>query len=211
MKLIRNDWEVIPLPLREAKDFIAEHHYAKGSANTAVSTFGLFYKGDPNTLHGVSVWMPPPLGAAKSVCLEHRSVLALSRFCLVPDRPENAGSFLIAKSIKMLDDRWNMLLTYADTALHHDGGLYRASNWNFNGMTKKNPIYWDPMTNSMVSRKKGPKTLNQKEMFDLGYRLRGKFAKLRYIYKRSERKHIIINSRQTDELMFTHDGFIYKG
>jgi hypothetical protein len=209
MKLIKNQWEVNQIPLKEAKSFIEEHHYARGAGKTAVATFGLYYKGDPSTLHGVSVWMPPPLGAAKSVADHHRTVLALSRFCLVPDRPENAGSFLISKSIQNLDDRWYMLLTYADTALNHDGGLYRAANWNYNGLTGKNPLYWDPHNGCMVSRKKGPKTYNKAEMLEMGYEFKGRFAKHRFIYPRINRKNIIITPRGKEGgqgLLFTSDG-----
>jgi hypothetical protein len=209
MKLIKNQWTVRPIQINEARGFVEQYHYAKGAAKTAVGCFGLFYKGDPNTLHGISWWMPPPLGAAKSVSEDHRSVLALSRFCLVEDRPANAGSFLISKSIKLLDKRWSLLLTYADTALNHDGGLYHASNWNYDGLTRKNPLYWNPGENCMVSRKKGPKTYNHKEMLDLGYEYKGKFSKHRFVYPASGRKNIIVKPRKPSPLLlFTEDGKI---
>jgi hypothetical protein len=206
MKLIRNEWEIKPIETKTAKEFVEEWHYSKGSGKLAVSCFGLYYKGDPNTLHGISWWMPPPLGAAKSVSDNHSGVLALSRFCLRDDRPENAGSFLISQSIKMLDNRWNMLLTYADTALNHDGGLYRASNWNYNGMTGKNPMWWDPVNDCMVSKKRGPINYNKKQMLEKGYILKGNFAKHRFIYTLNNRKNIIVNSRKTDELIFNKSG-----
>ena len=216
MRLIKDQWEVLPIEINEAKDFVEEWHYAHGAARTAVGCYGLYYKGDPNTLHGISWWMPPPLGAAKSVDANHRNVLALSRFCLVEGRPENAGSFLISKSIKMLDKkRWATLLTYADTACNHDGGLYRAANWNYSGMTGKNPIFWDPVNNCMVSRKKGPKTYGKQAMLDKGYEFKGKFAKHRYVYPLNKRRGIIIKPREqmlTDyvqgTLDFTADGKI---
>tara|TARA_R110002020_G_C16181953_1_gene764906 strand:- start:250 stop:897 length:648 start_codon:yes stop_codon:yes gene_type:complete len=205
MKLIRNEWAVRPIHHRRAKDFVEEWHYSKGGAKTAVSCYGLYRKGDP-LLQGISWWMPPPLGAAKSVSPNHRSVLSLSRFCLRDDRPENAGSFLISKSIKMLDNRWDMLLTYADTALNHDGGLYRASNWNYNGLSGKNPMYWDPINDCMVSRKRGPKSYSKKEMLAKGYEHRGNYAKHRFIYRINNRKGLIVNSRTVDELVFNSSG-----
>ncbi len=210
MKLIKNQWEVKPINLSITKTFVENWHYSKGGARTAVDCFGLYFKGDPITLHGISWWMPPPLGAAKSVSSNHRGVLALSRFCLRDDRPENAGSFLISKSINMLDNRWNMLLTYADTALNHDGGLYRASNWNYNGLTGKNPMYWDPVNDCMVSRKRGPKSYNKTQMLDMGYEHKGNFAKHRFTYTKANRKNLIVNSRQADSLIFTKDGKIVK-
>lgn len=215
MKILKNTWEVSQINLNVAREFVEEHHYAHGAARTAVACYGLFYKSSPE-LHGISWWMPPPLGAAKSVSDNHRNVLALSRFCLIEDRPENAGSFLISKSIKMLDDRWSQLLTYADTALNHNGGLYRASNWNYDGLTGKNPMYWDPEKNCMVSRKKGPKTYNKQEMLDMGFQFRGRFAKHRFVYPRLNRKNIVITPKAMEldyvqeSLIFTNEGKIIK-
>lgn len=210
MNIVKNDWEVKPIPYQEAKSFVEEHHYAHGGANTAVATFGLFYKSDSTTLHGISWWMPPAYGAAKALCGEnHRSVLALSRFCLVEERPENAGSFLISKSIKMLDKRWGMLLTYADEALHHNGGLYRASNWNYHGLTGRQPMYWDNEKHCMVSRKKGPKSFSKTEMLEMGYEFKGRFQKHRFIYP-VKRSGLIVQSVSESPLLFTKEGKILK-
>ena len=206
MRLLKNEWEVKPIHISVAKPFIERWHYAHGSARTAVACYGLYYKGDAATLHGISWWMPPPLGAAKSVSDDHRSVLALSRFCLVDDRPENAGSFLISKSIKLLDKlRWTTLLTYADTALNHNGGLYRAANWNYQRLTGKNPMYWDTDKGCMVSRKKGPKTYSRAEMLEMGYEYKGSFAKHRFVYPIYHRR-----KPKPSELAFNKEGKIIK-
>lgn len=208
MKIIRNEWEVKPIEIDVAREFVEEHHYAHGAANTAVDTFGLFYKGDPNTLHGISWWMPPAYGAAAAAHDDFKNVLTLSRFCLVDDRPENSGSFLIAGSIKKLPKRYHTLVTYADTALEHDGGLYRASNWGYQGLTKKSPRYWDPVNERLVSCKKGPNTYNKQQMKDMGYEFKGRHAMHKYLYPRFERSGLKINARVDDELFFTKDGKI---
>lgn len=183
MNLIKNEWEVKPITIKTAKPFIEEWHYAHRSAAVAVACYGLYYKGDADTLHGISWWMPPPLFASKSVSDDHRSVLALSRFCLRNDRPENSGSFLISKSIKLLDKkRWTTLLTYADTGMNHDGGLYRASNWNYNGLTNKNAIWWDVENECMVSPYQNGKSYNKTEMLEMGYEYRGRYAKHKFVY-----------------------------
>tara|TARA_R110001592_G_C12907493_1_gene727279 strand:- start:113 stop:781 length:669 start_codon:yes stop_codon:yes gene_type:complete len=207
MKLIRKEWEVKPVDKNQAKDFVIENHYAQGCGNVIHASFGLFYKGDHKTLHGVSMWNPPAFGAAKQVQKDNpQSVLSLTRFCLVEERPENAGSFLISKSIKMLDKKWMHLLTYADTALNHDGGLYRASNWNYDGLTGLNGIWRDPNTNQMISRKSGKKTRSMTTMRKLGYIYEGEYRKHKFLYNNCNRKNIIINSRLTDHFFFTKDG-----
>ena len=205
--LSKYKWNVKPISLNIAKPFVQQFHYSKGCSTAAVNCFGLYFNGDNKTLHGVSWWMPPPLGASKSVMPENpHSVLSLHRFCLREDRPENAGSFLISKSIKMIcKKRWLKLITYADTALNHNGGLYRASNWIYNGLTNKNPLFWNSKKDCMVSRKKGPKTFTVKEMLSMGYKHLGNYAKHRFIYPMISRNQYQIN--QT-ELIFTEKGKI---
>jgi len=208
MKLIKNEWEVLEIELPIAKEFVEQHHYAQGCGKVAHKCYGLYYKGDSNTLHGVSIWNPPAYGAAISVSSTHQSVLGLSRFCLVENRPENAGSFLISQGIKLLDKRWQTLLTYADTALNHDGGLYRAANWNYDKLTNKNPMFYDPINECLVSRKKGPKTYSKKEMLGMGYEFKGNFAKHRFIYP-IQRKNIVVKPRKEEVkqlLLFTNNG-----
>lgn len=175
MNLIKGDWGAKPIEHSLAKGFIEEHHYAHGSGNTG-KCFGLFYKGDSSTLHGVAMWQPPTYGAALSAFpVNPSSVCSLSRFCLRDDRPSNAGSFLISKSIKMLEtkrgSKYDMLITYADMACGHEGIIYKASNWLYNGLTRPRWVYWIEEEGKMVmrSRKRGPKTYTHQEMIDLGH------------------------------------------
>ena len=57
MILLKNEWEVKPIEFNTAKDFVIEWHYAHGAGNVAQFRFGLFYKGDPHTLHGIALWI----------------------------------------------------------------------------------------------------------------------------------------------------------
>ena len=211
MKIRKEHWSVKQITLTKAGGFVEKWHYAHKAGALAHRCFGLFYKGDLTTIHGVAVWNPPPPGAAKSVDkVNHQTVLGLSRFCLVEDRPENSGSFLISGGIKLLDKRWRTLLTYADTAENHTGGLYRASNWNYSGLTRKNPVYRDK-NGHLVSRKKGPKTFGKKDMIKMGYEFKGNYAKHIFLYPRN-RSGIVVAPRpaeyQQTELIFTEQGNI---
>jgi len=217
-KIKKNEWSIRSIPLKIAKQFIEKWHYANGAGDVSTYCFGLFYKADKYTINGVALWNPPPPGAAKSVDLRNPgSVLGLSRFCLIEGRPENSGSFLISKSIKLIDKlKWNTLLTYADIGCDHTGGLYRAANWCFNGVTGKNPVWWNPKTNRMVSKKSGKKTYTTAEMLDMNYEFRGYHTKRRFIYPLHNRKNIIIQPRinepiyEQTELTFTANGKIFK-
>ena len=206
MRLIKNQWEVHRIGKSEADAFVEKYHYAKGAGKLAHRCYGLFYKGDPGTLHGVAMWNTPALGAAKFVNSNHRAVLGLSRFCLTPDRPENSGSYLISKSIKLLNtNRWTTLLTFAEQALKHRGGLYRAANWDYFGITDAQPYYTNK-EGQLVSRKCGPKTFNHQEMLDKGYKFIGNFKKHRFIYEIDRTKRI--SKPEQLQLQFTEEGKI---
>jgi hypothetical protein len=214
MNIIKNQWEVLPISHKDVVDFVSKHHYAKGCANTSVARFGLFYQGDRKTIHGVSMWMPPIVGAGKKVCDNHRVVLGLSRFCLHDDRPDNSGSFLLSRSVQLLDkERWKVMLTYADSAKGHTGGLYRASNWFFHGKTNPARIYTDPNTGVMVSKKAGPINRSHKEMIDLGYEASWSDGKYRFIMPSSRRvrgKVLNIQPENRKGLFFTADGKLFS-
>jgi len=207
MILLKNEWEVKPIELTEARAFVERWHYAHGTGDVAQFRFGLYYKGDADTLHGIALWNPPALGAAKAYSVDgyHQGVLGLTRFCLRDDRPENSGSYLISKSIKLLDKRrYNMLCTYADTAENHNGGLYRASNWSYKGLSRKNPRYQCPITNRMVSKKSGKKNFSKQDMLDQGYVFKGNHAKHIFLYPFYRRKM----AHGSEDLCFTQEGKI---
>jgi len=212
MIILKNEWEVLPIAQKEATDFITEHHYGNGCANTSVARFGLFFKGDHQTLHGVSMWMPPIIGAGKKVCQDPQTVLSLSRFCLRDDRPDNSGSFLLSHSVQMLDQlRWKIMLTYADSAQGHTGGLYRATNWMYHGKTLKARTYTDPETGKMVSKKSGPNNRSHQDMLDLGYEAGWSDGKFRFVLPVHRKTRGRINKITPDDrvgMMFTANGYI---
>jgi hypothetical protein len=64
-------------------------------------------------------------------------VLCLSRLAILPDVPANACSFLLARSRRLIDDKaWPCLVTYADEWRGHTGAIYRADNWQYEGLTR---------------------------------------------------------------------------
>lgn len=179
--LSAKDYEVRTIPLREGRAFIIEHHYSKGCSNTAVYVHGLFRKGE-DTLLGVAQWLPPTRVAAESVNRENWTrVLALSRLAVRPDVPKNGASFLMARSIRLIekDQKWLSLVTYADDFMGHTGQIYRATNWEYVGHMKGSPR-WEDVNGRQVARKA---TISRKnmEMLELGYRMVGTFGKHKFV------------------------------
>lgn len=181
-RLKKKDYEVHPIQLLLAQELVSLNHYAKGGSNTATFIHGLFRRDDPWICLGVAWWIPPTRSCAEFIHPPAwQRVLALSRLIVIPGVPKNAASFLIAQSVKLIeaDGRWEKLVTYADTWQGHTGGIYRATNWAFEGMTKRKPTWLD-QDGRMISMKAGGHTRTNAEMEGLGYRFQGYFSRLRF-------------------------------
>lgn len=180
--LDRREWLVRPVPHRDALALIAEHHYAHGGPNTSVCALGLFHR-DGSELLGAALWLPPIIAAARKVepAAPH-SVLGLSRLVCAPAAPKNAASFLIGGSMPLLPDRYQVLLTFADEAYGHVGGIYQATNWAYAGPTPPRPVW--TLDGQVISPKRGPRTLSRQELLERGARLVGRSRKHRYVLRR---------------------------
>jgi len=184
-RLKKEEWVVLPISIYTARILVERWHYAKSASNTATYTHGLFKKESQfleNDCLGVTWWIPPTKNAAEHTYPEGewQKVLALSRMVISPDVPKNACSFLLSRSVKMIDNKkWHCLVTYADTWQNHDGTIYKATNWQYMGLTKPSEVFIGK-TGKMMGRKRGQRTLLRSEMVDLGFVEQGKFEKHKF-------------------------------
>jgi hypothetical protein len=178
----RSEWEVQPVPLKEARTLVIEHHYARGCANTAVYSHGLYNRANGG-LYGIALWMPPTRVAAESVNREDwKKVLSLSRLVVLPQVPTNGASFLMSASMRIIrkDRRFVSLVTYADESQGHTGAIYRAANWTYVGRTGPYPRWIDPQTGQQVARL-ATKSRTKATMLELGYVEQGAFFKHKFV------------------------------
>ena len=145
-------------------------------------THGLYRKGDDQIL-GVAWWIPPTKHCAMNTYPggDWKKVLSLTRLVVVPEVPQNGASFLMGQSLKLIrrDRKWECLVTYGDTWRGHVGAIYKATNWEYLGLTKPTDVWVDP-NGRMVARKAGPKTRTNQQMLDPGYEMVGSYPKHKY-------------------------------
>lgn len=183
-KLRKKDWIVKPISIGTARMLVEKYHYAKSASNTATYTFGLFKIGEDffeTQAVGCSWWLPPTKSSAQVTYPEGewQKVLSLSRLAIAPDVPKNACSFLLAGSIKMIDnEKWECLVTYADQWQNHTGAIYRATNWQYMGETKPSAVF--QKNGKMMGRKRGQRTWTKKEILDDGFEQLGNFKKHKF-------------------------------
>ena len=110
--LKKADYEVKTVSLATCQAMVEKYHYAKTGSNTATFRHGLFLKALPETCLGIAWWIPPTKSAAlANYPTNWKAVLVLSRLVVHPDVPQNAASFLIMQSVKLIrkDLRWEYL------------------------------------------------------------------------------------------------------
>lgn len=184
LRLKKEEWVVRTVELSTARRLVEAHHYSRGASNTATYRHGLFHVNatEERDCLGVAWWIPPTKSAALATYPDNwQGVLALSRLAIAPDVPRNACSFLIARSMRLIDrNRWPCFVSYADQWQKHTGAIYKAANWTEVGTTTPEPTY--QLNGRMVARKAGPRTRTRKEMEEMGAVMIGRFAKTKFIH-----------------------------
>jgi GNAT superfamily N-acetyltransferase len=134
------------ITVQELRPLVKEFHYLGLKPFRASFCFGLFVN---NALlggiafHGLSA-PETAVGALGLHRTDQSGLWEIGRLVLRPEaNGQNLGSFLIAKSIKLLRQQAHVraIITYAE-APRHNGGVYRAANFNYCGLTSaKNDFY----------------------------------------------------------------------
>ena len=123
------------------RKFLKRWHYSDYVNIQAKHTFCLFREGNfgiPEMV-GVCVYTRPagPTAGQSYYPEAPDKVLELRRLCLIDETPKNAESFFVSRSIKWLKQNtdWEFILSYADMEQGHSGVIYRASNFEYLGVT----------------------------------------------------------------------------
>lgn len=128
------------ISLYDATIFLLPKHYS-GRKPSISKAFG-WYDGDE--LKAVCTFgKPASASLCKGVCGdEHRlSVYELNRLCRTEDLQQPLSQFVgwCLKQLKPLN--W-IIVSYSDTAMHHNGYIYQACNFIYTGATKPRTDMW---------------------------------------------------------------------
>ena len=121
--------------VKEARPYIATHHYSKTMPDSTTDVFMGFYDG---VFAGVCVF---GMGTGKGQYyrliddLQDGDYRELTRLWSPDGMPKNTESKLISESIKLLPKEVRLILSYADPSQGHLGKIYQATNWLYLGTT----------------------------------------------------------------------------
>jgi hypothetical protein len=123
------------------RKFLKRWHYSDYVNIQSKHTFCLFREGNfgiPEMV-GVCIYTRPagPSAGQSYYPEAPDKVLELRRLCLIDATPKNAESFFVSRTIKWLKGNtdWEFILSYADMEQGHSGVIYRASNFQYLGVT----------------------------------------------------------------------------
>ena len=121
---------------KEIKSFIETWHYSK-SINGLKSNY-CFKLMDKETIIGAMIY--GQIGMAnvwKKYAANEHDLLELRRLCCIDNTPKNTESYFIGFTLRWLKKNTDIkkVISYADSNYNHSGVIYRASNFNYLGMT----------------------------------------------------------------------------
>jgi len=121
------------IPLSEALPWILKKHYAHRKCPVSFA-FGAFRD---NKLIGIVTYGTPFSPTLRiGICGEKYAdiILELNRLCCVNEK--NIASRLIGQSLRLLS-KPSIVVSYADTKMHHIGYVYQATNFYYTGLSAK--------------------------------------------------------------------------
>ena len=168
-----------------ARELIIKEHYSGTVGRSYSRVYGLFCE---TQLVGASWSLPPSMPDAKSIALKYglnwKRLLGLSRLVVASGQPQNAASYLIGRSIRLLKQEqfFECLVTYADTWRGHSGAIYKATNWTYLGETKPSPVWWNDKLQKTRANRNGSVPVTEDEMARDGFRLLGRYSKHKFVF-----------------------------
>lgn len=135
---------VVPVGLAVVRSFIEEHHYSKSINGCKVSVAFALYEGVE--LVGAVLFGSLSTTAWKRYGENEADVVELRRLVCLDRCPRNTESWLIAKCLQFLkrNTSYKVCVSYADPHHGHNGVIYQASNWNYEGQTAPDVLFQTP-------------------------------------------------------------------
>jgi hypothetical protein len=129
-------WHVVLCDRDEIRDFVETWHYSK-NINGLNSTY-CFKLMHERLLKGAIIYGSLGMaGAWRKYADREDDVIELRRLCCIDDTPQNTESFFIGKTLRWLKLNTNIkrIVSYADPNHGHEGGIYKATNFQRIGTT----------------------------------------------------------------------------
>lgn len=172
------------------KEFIEQWHYSK-SINGVKSTycFGLF---DNDRLIGAMLFGDVGMANAwKKYAKNREDILELRRLCCIDNTPKNTESYFIGKCLKYLKKSTPIryVISYADSNQGHEGVIYKATNFEYRGMTSSGRVIVR-LSDGKQYHDKTIRTKYKGKLKPFAQKIKDQLESGEAIYKKTMGKHI---------------------
>jgi len=185
------------VPHKIAKEYIEKNHYSHKIPQAIKFRFGFYYD---DKLIGCCIYSVPANYHCVSCLFDDEQQLIcveLSRFYGEDDTCKNFESYCISKTFDILKDKYDFILSYADSYFNHVGTIYQALNFLYLGKTNKETrfLYNDKLiTRRALGRNGNSEKEDREKLLLLGAKQIKMPGKYKYIY-------LICNRRRKKELL----------
>jgi hypothetical protein len=184
------DMKVSLCSRQEISDFIETNHYSK-SINGCISDycFKLTYE---DVIIGAAFFGRMAMrNQYKKYSDKPEDIIELRRLCCIDDTPRNTESYFISKMMRYLrlNTSIKKVVSYADQEHGHTGIIYKASNFQYLGMTKGAKVI---MLNGRSYHDKSIRTMYNGKLKPFAQRIKDALADGTAYYKDTAGKHTYV-------------------
>ena len=184
------DMKVSLCSRQEISDFIETNHYSK-SINGCISDycFKLTYE---DIIIGAAFFGRMAMrNQYKKYSDKPEDIIELRRLCCIDDTPRNTESYFISKMMRYLrlNTAIKKVVSYADQEHGHTGIIYKASNFQYLGMTKGAKVI---MLNGRSYHDKSIRTMYNGKLKPFAQRIKDARADGTAYYKDTAGKHTYV-------------------
>ena len=184
------DMKVSLCSRQEISDFIETNHYSK-SINGCISDycFKLTYE---DVIIGAAFFGRMAMrNQYKKYSDKPEDIIELRRLCCIDDTPRNTESYFISKMMRYLrlNTAIKKVVSYADQEHGHTGIIYKASNFQYLGMTKGAKVI---MLNGRSYHDKSIRTMYNGKLKPFAQRIKDALADGTAYYKDTAGKHTYV-------------------
>lgn len=129
-----------------AKPFIEAYHYSRSVNGVKVAQ--CFQVTKQGTLVGAMLFGALATTAWKAYAGREQDAVELRRLVMLDEVPKNAESKFIGWTLRWLrkNTNYKVVVSYADPYHGHSGIIYKASNFEYRGLTPDDTLYQHPVT-----------------------------------------------------------------
>ena len=136
------NFQVFKCERKEIAEFIEKWHYSK-NVNGLTTDYCFKLLDESGAMIGAMIYGKIAMANVwKKYAGVENDLIELKRLCCIDDTPKNTESFFIGNTLRFLRKNTDIktVISYADATFGHTGTIYRASNFEFKGMTAKGRV-----------------------------------------------------------------------